>query len=75
MSPLIFAVALQKWCSSLFGELTSRPILEELRRRGNEKCYHRQQLCGIPDTDSESDSINIEVEFAGSAHNGIVLCG
>ena len=33
-----------------------RPVLEELRRRGNEKCNERRQLCGIPDTDSEIGS-------------------
>ncbi len=44
----------------------SRPILEELRSRGNEKCYHQRQLCCIPDTDSETDDFEgnrIEVEF------------
>jgi hypothetical protein len=56
-----------------------RPVLEELRRRGNEKCYHRRQLCCIPDTESESDSfeghsIEIEFEFDGIVHNGLVRC-
>ncbi len=34
----------------------SRPVLEELRRRGNEKSrsYHRRQLCCIPDTEYET---------------------
>ncbi len=31
-----------------------RPILEELRRRGNEKCNDQHPLCVIPDTDSET---------------------
>jgi hypothetical protein len=42
------------------------PVLEELRRRGNEKCNERRQLCCIPDTDSETDSFQgdcIEVVF------------
>jgi hypothetical protein len=41
-------------------------ILEELSRRENEKYFHRRQLFGIPDTDSETDSFDgdrIEVEF------------
>ncbi len=49
----------------------SRPVLEKLRR-GNEKCYHRRQLCCIPDTESETDSFEgdrIEVEL-----NLTVLC-
>ncbi len=36
-----------------------RPVLVELWtlwRRGNEKCYHRHQMCGTPDTDYETDS-------------------
>ncbi len=57
----------------------SRPVLEELRRRGNEKCYNRRQLCGIPDTESETDSFegdSIEVEFVfdGIVHNDVVRC-
>ena len=52
-----------------------RPVLEELRRRGNE----RRQLCGIPDTDSETDSFQgdrIEVVFVfdGNVHNDVVRC-
>jgi hypothetical protein len=45
----------------------SSPVLEELRRRGNAMCYHLRQLCGIQDTDSECDSIHIEVECVGLA--------
>jgi hypothetical protein len=30
--------------------------MEELRRRRNEKCNERRQLCCIPETDSETDS-------------------
>ncbi len=45
----------------------SSPVLEELRRRRNAMCYHLRQLCGIPDTDSESDFIHFEVECVGLA--------
>ncbi len=44
----------------------SRPVLEELRCRGTEQCYHRRELRGIPDTESETDSFEgdcIEVHF------------
>ncbi len=57
----------------------SRPVMEELRRRGNEKCYHRRQLCGIPDTNFETDSLEgdrIEVGFIfdGIVHNDVIRC-
>ncbi len=55
-----------------------RPVLEELRR-GNENCYHRRQICVIPDTESETDSvegncIEVEFEFYGIVHNGLISC-
>ncbi len=58
----------------------SSPVLEELRRRENEKCYHhRRQLCGIPDSDSETysfdgDRIEVGFVFDGIVHNDIVRC-
>ncbi len=57
----------------------SRPVLEELRSRGNEKCYHRRQLCCSPDTESETDSFEddrIEVDFVfhNIVHNDVVSC-
>ncbi len=56
-----------------------RPVLEEFRQRGNEKCNDLRQLCGISDTASETDSFQgnrIEVEFVfdGNVHNGVVRC-
>ncbi len=65
MSTMIFVESLPMWRLSLFGQ-PSRPVLEELRSRGNEMCYHRRQLCGIPDTESETDSFEgdrIEVDL------------
>ncbi len=57
----------------------SLSVLEELLCRGNEKCYHLRQLCGIPDTDSETDTFEgdrIEVGFVfdGIVHNDVVRC-
>ncbi len=56
-----------------------RPVLEELRRRENEKCYHERQLCGISTTESETDSfegdrIEVEIEIDCIVHNGVVRC-
>ena len=56
-----------------------RPVLEELRRRGNEKCNDRRQLCCIPDTDSEigsfqGDCIEVGFVFDGNVHNDVVRC-
>ncbi len=56
-----------------------RPVLEELRRRGNEQCYHQRQLCGIPDTESEIDSsegdrIEVHFVFPAIVHNDVVTC-
>ncbi len=57
----------------------SRPVLEELRRRGNEQCYYRRELCGIPDTEPETDSFEgdrIEVHFVFLAivQNDVATC-
>ncbi len=56
-----------------------RPVLEELCRRGNEKCNDRRQLCDIPGTDSETNSFpgdRIEVGFVfdGNVHNDVRYC-
>ena len=57
----------------------SRPVLEELRRRGNEQCYHRRQLCCISDTQYETDSfegdrIKVHFLFHAIVHNDVVTC-
>jgi hypothetical protein len=57
----------------------SRPVLGELSRRGNEQCYHRRQLCGTPDTESETDSFEgdrIEDHFVFHAivQNDVETC-
>ena len=70
MSTMIFVVSLPN-CANVVFELIRaaepcRPVLEELRQRGNEKCNDRRQLCCIPDTDSETDSFegdSIDVGF------------
>jgi hypothetical protein len=76
MSAMIFVVSLLMWCFSLFGQQSQAA---PLRRRGNEKCYHRRQLCCIPDTESETDSFEgdrIEVDFVfhNIVHNDVVSC-
>ncbi len=57
----------------------SRPVLEELRRRGNEKNCHQRQLCGVPGTESENDSfegdrIDVDFVFHDMVHNDVVSC-
>jgi hypothetical protein len=80
MSAVIFVVSLSMWrLSFIRAAEPCRPVLEELRRSGNEKCYHRRQLCGIPDTESETDSlegVRVEVEsvFHGIVHKHVVSC-
>ena len=80
MRATTFVVLLPMWRLSLYGQQSpAAPVLEELRRQGNEKCYHQRQLCCIPDTDSETDSFNgdhieVEFEFDSIAHNGLVCC-
>ena len=83
MSAMIFVGSLPN-CANVAFELIRaadpcRPVLEELRRRGNKKCKDRRQLCGIPDTDSETDSFQayrIEVGFVFdcNVHNDVVRC-
>ncbi len=53
--------------------------MEELHLRGNEKCNDQRQVCGIPDTDSETDSFQgdrLEVVFVfdGNVHNDDIHC-
>ncbi len=79
MSAMIFVGSLPNCANVAFEIIRAaepcRPVLEELRRRGNKKCKDQRQLCGIPDTDSETDSFQgnrIKVRFVFDVN--IVRC-
>ncbi len=79
MSAMIFVVSANVAFELIRAAEPSRPVLEELRSRGNEKCNDRRQLCCIPDTDSKTDSFEgdrIEVGFIfdGNVCNDVVRC-
>ncbi len=78
MSAMIFVVSLPMSRSSLFVQQSPFvPYWRSCAGEESEKCNERRQLCGIADTDSETDSFQgdrIEVDFVfdGNVHNDVV---